>query len=228
MNFVKRVHAKINNIIWDRSVSLAHITHGLTHDYAYVDSIIKKFEAEGLATDRFQRYKLWFLLELLNKHKPKNILELGSGSSTALLSDYADKNGAKITSLETDAGWATLVRKYIGQNVSIIECSASGDANAQPKALRFDVDLGQQDFDLVIIDGPGDKFPGIGKKEGVTMNAVELSVLPKMIVVDGRNSTVQYLKNHPRLAGHSFTANDLYVKKLILPGYHFFAVFQQR
>lgn len=227
MSPVKVTYHTIKNLFWNTSVALAHSIHRLTHDYTYIDSVLKRYEQEGIKTDRFQPYKLWCLVVLLEKHKPKNILEMGSGSSTTIFSNYADKNAAKVTTLETDGQWATLVRRHIGKNVTILECSASGDAQSQPKALRFDVNLGNQEFDFVLIDGPGDKFPGIAKKEGATMNGVELAIPPKMFVIDGRKTTVNYMRQHAKLKSYSFKANELHTNMLLCSGYNFFSTFEK-
>ena len=228
MRAVKALHHTIVDMPWNLSVSIAHAVHAQQNDYSYINSVIQAFENEGIKTDRFQKYKLWSLVKLLEKYKPKSILELGSGSSTTVFSDYADKYGACITSLETDKGWADLVRRHIGNNVNIVECNASGDATSTPKFLRFDTDLEGQQFDLVLIDVPGDKIPGIAKKEGVTMNVLEMSPLPNMVLIDGRKATVTHMKNHPLMSGHNFTSNDLYTNKVLLSGYNFFSIFHKK
>jgi protein-L-isoaspartate O-methyltransferase len=60
---------------------MAHFIHRLTHDYSYVDGVIAKYWTPDLKKNIHQPYKLWMLIKILEKEKPKKILEFGSGSS---------------------------------------------------------------------------------------------------------------------------------------------------
>lgn len=68
------------NRMRDASISVAHAVHRFTHDYSYVDGIIAKYHNNpGLKRDIFQSYKLWSLVRILERSKPRKILEFGGG-----------------------------------------------------------------------------------------------------------------------------------------------------
>ena len=59
----------------------------------------------GLVND-YQSYKLYSLVQLLNSYKPKKILELGSGTTTAVFADYVKSNdGVSLVSVDESTDW---------------------------------------------------------------------------------------------------------------------------
>ncbi|MAQ71033.1 MAG: hypothetical protein CL565_02450 [Alphaproteobacteria bacterium] len=229
MVFINKCARKLKDLSWESSLGLSHFIQNRTIDYSNIDNVIKLYETNAdIKKDRFKRYKLHTLVNLLNHYKPKNILELGGGASTTFLSQYADKNDAKVTTIETNAWWAKFIRSNVSSKVDVILCEAKGNAKSSPKELRFDIDLDHKNFDMVFIDGPGDKFPNIGKKEGVTMNGVELKNLPDVFIIDGRKTTVNYMQNHPRLQDYTYKPSDLNKKYFHLPDYDYFSVFEKK
>ncbi|MGB4106788.1 MAG: hypothetical protein WBK55_03220 [Alphaproteobacteria bacterium] len=131
---INKIFRKIRNRLWDLSVSLAHFIHRLSHDYSYVDSIIDKYHPTGMKKDIFQPYKLWCLVKILEEHKPKKILEFGSGSSTVVFGDYARRNGAEVISVESDENWVEKAREFVAgnDNVKVIYSKAIGFADVIP------------------------------------------------------------------------------------------------
>jgi predicted O-methyltransferase YrrM len=66
------------------------------------------YEYIQLPTERWgtKSHDFWVLLSvILNKVKPRSILELGSGRSTIYLSEYAGKNCARLVSVDQHPGW---------------------------------------------------------------------------------------------------------------------------
>ena len=61
----------------------------------------------------YQAERAVFLIRLLEKHRPKRIIELGSGASTIWFNLYARKRGAHVTSLEQSRTWRTAVRRAV-------------------------------------------------------------------------------------------------------------------
>ena len=82
LNISERISIRNKN----RSIKKAHLSHRKEHlhDYADIDEIVKSFTSGGGLKHEFQSYKLWELKKYLEMHSPKNILELGSGSSTLI------------------------------------------------------------------------------------------------------------------------------------------------
>src|SRR5687767_6964875 len=84
---------------------VVHRTDAKAHpgEYRTYSRIIREFRESGGLKNRFQEYKLHALGKILAERKPRRILELGSGSSTALFADYVRANGAHLTSVDESA-----------------------------------------------------------------------------------------------------------------------------
>jgi len=89
-----------------------------------------------------------FIRDIITRHKPRRILEFGSGLSSLLMSEYAN-----VTSYETDHAYADQIRAQANSNALTIH-----EWNGTDFLLRND-----DHFDLVFIDGPkvnGGSGPG--------------------------------------------------------------------
>lgn len=95
------------------------------------------------------------VLELLNKHKPKKILDLGSGYSTVLFGLWAKENNAQVTSLEQSKKYykdtRDLLEEYKIQDYVDLRCSQLANT---PYGLFYDVEALPDNIDFVMIDGP--------------------------------------------------------------------------
>jgi precorrin-6B methylase 2 len=223
---IHKIYNKIRGKVRDASVHMAHFIHRLTHDYSYVDGVIAKYWTPDLKKNIHQPYKLWMLIKILEKEKPKKILEFGSGSSTMIFADYAAKNGAEVISVESDEAWAEKARTYLAgnDNVKIVFAKALGFADKTPPELKYDINFDEV-FDLVFIDGPGGHFEGIARKTGATVNAVELKD-PKLVLIDGRKATVHYMKE--RMKTHICKESELHSPNPVKPGYNYFSAFSKK
>ena len=67
-----------------------HRTHRLENleDYSDVDKVVERYRKVGGLINDFQSYKLFSLVQLLRDLRPENILELGSGTTTAVFADW--------------------------------------------------------------------------------------------------------------------------------------------
>ena len=178
----------------EHSIRAAHKAHFKEHanDYKNLDLYVENFRSSGGLNHQFQAYKLWSLNKLLEKYKPKSILEFGSGSSTLVFAEYAKKNNAKVLSIDESEKWAANTLKLIGnQNPKYVDVVAKTRKflpEKTPKEIKYDVEI-KESFDFVLVDGPSLSVDGVKYKEAVNSNIFELPELPKVIVVDVRKAT---------------------------------------
>lgn len=93
-----------------------------------------------------ESYKL--IKKWLEEHKPKRILELGSGKTSALFSNYARKNGAMFMSLEHIPYWFRHTKKFykVRSGVYLVPLKKTKHGTFYAFALP-------RDIDFVLIDG---------------------------------------------------------------------------
>lgn len=100
------------------------------------------------------------LYRILNDAKPKNILELGLGQTTKLTTQYVNHfNDSKLTVVEGDKEWIDLFTESldINDNTQILNLDLESFTYQDDETIRFKgflEALGDQKFDLIIIDGP--------------------------------------------------------------------------
>lgn len=135
------------------------------------------------------------LFRLLNKFRPKSVLELGGGGSTAVFAMYAKENNIKIDSVDQREEWLNNTKTALdglSKFVNFILLPAKFDRGSAITKGFYD-GLENKYYDFVYVDGPS--FPYEDKKKAVYWNVVDLikSAPPRFIVVDGRYSTVSYI-----------------------------------
>jgi len=89
------------------------------------------------------------LLNILNEHKPKKILDIGSGLSTVLFSEWAAENNAEVISLEHTKKYYESTKKLLNQKVDLRLC----DLIETKHGFFYKTEL-PNDIDFVLIDGP--------------------------------------------------------------------------
>ena len=164
--------------------------------YQTINKILAKFhQGEGFAPP-LQRYKLAQLSRLLKHYNPSSILELGSGSSTGILGDYSREFGAQVISVEENLHWvnntiSVLTALNCEEYVKVIHC----DARVSEDYLTAEyLDLPYKNCDFLIVDGPSLTKNGYTRRHAVCMDATRINA--KVIVVDMRKATVDYLAKH--------------------------------
>ena len=169
-DFMKRMRFFNNklNKIQDDFVHRDNINKSLLKElqYAFVfddttkDSewLIKKdFSLINAAANYSLAYSLY---RILNDAKPKNILELGLGQTTKLTTQYVNQfNNSKLTVVEGDKEWIGLFKENldINDNTQILNLDLENFIYEDDETIRFKGFLeavGNQQFDLIIIDGP--------------------------------------------------------------------------
>lgn len=92
------------------------------------------------------------ILKLLNKHKPKKILDLGSGYSTVLFGLWAKEHAAEVISLEQSQLYLAKTRKLLQQYGLDVQVTYA-PLTETPYGLFYKYDF-PDEIDFVLIDGP--------------------------------------------------------------------------
>lgn len=136
------------------------------------------------------------LIEVLERTRPKSIIEFGSGHSTTQFAAYAAKHGdVDVATIDENAGyqreWLAKARKIsdrvYGHCYPVVE--------AGPLAWY---DGGPTTADLIFVDGPmasdaRKNFPKLQRAEMDVPTLLLGGARPKTILVDGRIGTVNAL-----------------------------------
>ena len=148
------------------------------------------------------------LLKVLDRVRPKRIVELGSGTSTGVFTAYVrETEGASLLSYDHSQEWAELTRqalegagllphRHIELRVVPMRESVRGSS--------YDMTL-ETGIDLLYVDGPP-----VLLRDGPTANQDAIDHLdsggrPRAIMIDKRLATVEAIRIHPAAADYSFT-----------------------
>ncbi len=221
-----------NRIKREKSIVKAHQTHFQEHqaDYSQIDKYVQNFRSSGGLKHQYQVYKLWCLKDILKRYKPQSILELGSGSSTLVFSEYATQNAARLLSVDEDSKWASNTLSLISESKSdtteiIVKEKICLPARTPPE-IRYDFNI-NENFDLVFIDGPSLQIGGNKFTEAVNSNVFDLPETPQTVVVDVRRSTAEELAKRYH-ATHDVELSDLFTEKPVSQNYRYFSVFHKK
>jgi len=232
MKVINKVIERIRTYGIDKSYVEAHQKHSLDHqeEYKLVDDIVSKFRATGGLKFEHQAYKLWCLFKLLQKHQPNSIIEFGSGSSSLIFSDYVRKNDCKFLSIDEDEKWALNTTKLIGikesDNIEIKQADKVVYPNLSTIEIKYDTPI-TGNYDLALIDGPSLHVANTKLKEAINSNFRNLSELPKVILVDVRKATAEYIaKNYSDI--YDYKLSDIFTREKVKPGYQYFSVFVKK
>jgi len=200
-------------------------------EYKNIENIIRDFRSSGGLGGDFQIYKLMSLKQLIVKENPKNILELGSGSSTVIFADYIRNNpGTHLTSLDESEHWCNNTKRLanISENESRIEIIFApriDNIYSNPKETKYEY-IVTKPYDFVLIDGPSLAINGIRDKTTINTNIFDIIDIhpPKIILVDIRKSTVDEIQK--RFGSiYSLQISDV-IKNQLRPDYRYFSIFK--
>lgn len=156
-----------------------------------------------------QPFKGWDLWKILQAVGPQSIVELGSGTTSAVFALWSQRSGASYTAFEHFEGWAKVTVQCLSE-AGLVPAAGRGvvctptQVKADQSSVGFEQPL-PQGADFLYIDGPpcvlesGRKVPN----DDAT-RLLDRGALPKAIVVDGRVETVDLLLNHPAIAQYRF------------------------
>jgi predicted O-methyltransferase YrrM len=137
-----------------------------------------------------------FLYHLIRRHRPKLILELGSGSSTVLLAASARANGlGRVISIEHDPTYRDRTAQFLRQTelsdwVDLIEAplveQRFGDLSLHWYYLAPLLRTLSERIDLLFVDGPPGKIQALSRYPAIPVLAPHLSPQGLILVDDGR------------------------------------------
>lgn len=141
---------------------------------------------------------LWFLYGLVRKHRPRVVLEFGSGCSTVVIAQaLADNGGGHITSVDAEKTWAEVTSSTVPEELraycDVVYSPVVEEEFAGIPVFRH-TDVPELRPDFLYLDGP-------------TLNPrVQAAVDPVVMedrfqdgfvmVVDGRWANVAFLQDH--------------------------------
>ena len=185
---------------------------------AYTPELLRAYEAfseasqSGAGRQPFKGRDLWRILEAT---RPTSIVELGSGTTSAVFALWAQRRAASYWAFEHDAHWAAVTEECL-RRANLVEGDEPRIKNVASR-VRHDgaatgfVDPLPRDADLVYVDGPpcllenGRKVPN----DDVTRLLAE-GGRPRVIVIDGRLETVDLILAHPRGSEYRFFPSYVY------------------
>ena len=228
------VISRIRRWLYDNKIRRLHLLHRSKHlsSYSFIDSILERFKGNGGLKHEYQAYKLFHLRQLLDRYKPASILELGSGSSTAIFAGYVkSRSGASICSIDESESWLANAKALAGiescdrrfemQNRAAL-VGTFGNLTCIGYGLASD-----KSFDLVFVDGPSLRINGVRRKDAINDDVFRLADAfpPRIIVVDGRHATVRALERH--LAGRYAVERTALMGGMPGEDYNYFSIFER-
>ena len=175
----------------------------------------------GVQTWGTKSFEFWTLLAAaLWIVRPHSLLELGSGRSTSYLGDYAQKEGAKLVSIEQNRGFARRVR--VALRAGFVD---PGCVHHVPvRGGWYDLDrvrsLAPRPCDLLFVDGPTGEQESLGSATRTDAAAVQwlLSVAAetRALVVDDLQRPVNVELAHELAVAAE--AETLYIDYAPQPG----------
>ena len=204
MKLLLRINYLINRVV--RFFLLFKANSFTKKKYPEINFSYGQFKINGQISAGRQPIKGYDLWKLLIKYKPSNIVELGSGTTSAIFSLYSKKFIAKYIAFESFDSWREVTINSIsnisGFNENIL--FVPSQVNNNSSATLF-TKIIPSDVELLYIDGPpctlenGSKVPNYD-----IILAFDKGILPKIIVVDGRHETIDLILKHDYIIKYDF------------------------
>lgn len=142
-------------------------------------------------------YKYYHLSQLLDEYKPGRILELGSGYSTGVFALYCKENKSTGCTFEHSPKWQKNTIEKLGElseymEIKLVDYAEEGGFPSK----TYYRESPEGDVDFVYVDGP--PLTKNGKVDVDVVNwdvvrLIETGRMPRVIVIDIRLATAQYL-----------------------------------
>ena len=147
-------------------------------------------------------------LKILDRLRPRRIVELGSGASTAVFSAWVQRTpDASLLSVDHSEDWADLTRDALRRagflphpriDVRVVPMRETASGSSYAMTL-------EDGIDLLYVDGPP-----VLMRDGPTANQDAIEHLasggrPNAIMIDSRLATVEAIRQHPDAADYRFT-----------------------
>jgi hypothetical protein len=179
----------------------------LTRAYA----AFRRQNQSGSPRQPFKGRDLW---KLLDRHRPSSIVELGSGTTSAVFALWAREHRARYTAYEHHEGWAAVTENCLREAGLRDDSSriavVPSRVGARSESTGF-VEPLPLDSDFIYVDGPPCKLDS-GKKvpNDDVVRLFEAGGRPGTIVVDGRFETVDLIRQHPVGSTYEFQPSSDY------------------
>jgi hypothetical protein len=166
------------------------------------------FARKGQISSKRQPAKGRDLWRLLDRAEPTRIVELGSGTTSAVFAAWATPREAEYVAYEHHQGWADVAQECLREAALINGVAPIRVVPARVAADESSTGFTQPvplDADFVYVDGPPCVLPS-GRKvpnDDVT-RLFDAGGRPRTIVVDGRFETVERIRNHPAAREYDF------------------------
>src|SRR5688572_26831782 len=151
MMFVARKATEVRRGIEMLEARIFNSRHAPALDVAYA-----AFVRESQISSRRQPRKGRDLWRLLEAARPSSIVELGSGTTTAVFALWSGMHGARYVAYEHNEGWAGVTRKCLREadlggpeSVRVVTTRVARDGQAVGFAEAVPMDA-----DFVYVDGP--------------------------------------------------------------------------
>lgn len=166
--------------------------------------LLEAYRAETRSTGcQFVDYDA--LYRHVRRHRPREILECGTGVSTLVLAAALDENAGeggapgRVTSMEEDPGWFDMANRLLPERLrkyTDIRLSPTvEDGYALFRGMRYR-DVPERPFEFVFVDGPGTRAHSDGTRtfDFDFLHVVRRSDTPVGGIVDGRLTTCYALQ----------------------------------
>jgi len=201
-----RVIGKLHQIVYvRRRHSFIAKVQSRVPEYAYVMDILAQGGASGIKRYPWRELDL---LKVLDSVRPRRIVELGSGGSSAVFAAYVRETpGASLASYDHSTEWIDLTRqalegagllphRHIELRVVPMRESNRGSS--------YDVTL-KAGIDLLYVDGPPVlRRNGVGPANQDAIVHLDSGCRPRVIMIDKRLSTVEAIRIHPAATDYRF------------------------
>lgn len=161
-----------------------------------------------------QPFKGWDLSRLLAAAKPRFVVELGSGTTSAVFASYALAHGARYLSYEHSEHWAEVTRKALesagltGDGVEIRFVPMRLDEDGRTSGFVEDL---PPDADFLYVDGPPcPTRDGVKWANDDVTRLLATGARPRTIVVDGRVETVVRIRDDAAGAAYELHPSFVY------------------
>lgn len=161
-----------------------------------------------------QPFKGWDLWKLLERYRPQSIIELGSGTTSAVFALWTRRNNVRYRSYEHYPAWAQVTENCLSEAGLLGEksplCLCPSRVNPEGTATGF-VEKLPVDVDFVYVDGPPCRLED-GRKvpNDDVVRLFDAGGRPRVIVVDGRLDTVDLIRFHPEGRRYRFLPSLVY------------------
>jgi predicted O-methyltransferase YrrM len=182
-----------------------------------IDGVLPPFPHQGFAITGEEAA---FLFQLVRRHRPKLVMELGSGSSTLLFAAALRANGSgRLISVEHDDHHARVTAQLLQQAelsgwVQQVKAPLTertvGDRSFSWYALDPLLRTLSEKIDFLFVDGPPGKMQALSRYPALPILAPHLSASALVFVDDGgRDDEMEMIKRWRELDDVTFESEEL-------------------